>query len=140
MGRQRNKQLAVVTSFFHSISSADLYFFSGPMKIEFKICTYLSQKRWELTMWVSWVLFLRSIILSVDTQDLSIKYTAMHYEKQRHFLRKKQDTRNNDASVPFKQAPWDLTQFSQCHWSWFETSLQQLQHDVPSALVAEAAE
>ena len=45
-------------------------------------------------------------------------YPAMYYEKYRHLLKKTQDTRNIVHKTmmpqsPSKEAPWDLTQFSQ---------------------------
>ena len=57
----------------------------------------------------------------------------MYYEKQRHLLRKIQDTKNAvhrtmTPQFPSKQAPWDLTQFSQspsAALSYFPESHQQ---------------
>ena len=56
------------------------------------------------------------IFLSI--QGLSRRYPAISYGKQKHLLTKIQDTgnivhRTMTALSPSKQAPWDLTQFSQ---------------------------
>ena len=83
----------------------------------------------------SWAVHGPSIMINI--WGLSRRYPAMWYEKQRHLLKKIQDTRNivhrtMMPQSPSKWAPWDLTQVSQSssaaplyfpesHW-WSEIS------------------
>ena len=55
---------------------------------------------------------------NICIRGLSRRYPTVHYEQQKHLLKKIQDTRNivhrtMTPQSPSKQAPWDLTQFSQ---------------------------
>ena len=76
---------------------------------------------------VKWDILLERYTRSVQ------KVSSYAIQKIETFLKRRQDTRNIVHRMmvpqsPSKQAPWDFTQFS------------QLQHNDPSALVAEATE
>ena len=76
---------------------------------------------------------MQSVCVCVCVCSLSRKYPVMYYEKQRHLLKKIQDIRNIVHRTmmplsPSRQAPWDLTQFSQspsAALSYFPESHQQ---------------
>ena len=71
-------------------------------------------------------------------RDLSRKYPAMHYEKERHLLKK--ITRNIvlRTMMPLYPSPWDLTEFSQLPSharSYFPESRQQSENSSLSKVI-----